>query len=87
LGAPGRLRQVLWNQLTNAIKFTLKEDAIHVLLERANFHVQLSVVDEIGSVATLGIAVVRFTIHMMISKWRLVLSFSLTCLGSTQCGR
>ena len=40
-----RLQQVVWNLLTNAIKFTPREGQIQVLLQRVNSHLELSVSD------------------------------------------
>jgi PAS domain S-box-containing protein len=42
---PGRLQQVLWNLLSNAIKFTPNSGEIHVLAERVDSHVEISVTD------------------------------------------
>lgn len=44
-GDPNRLQQVFWNLLSNAIKFTPKGGRVHVLLERVNSHVEVSVID------------------------------------------
>lgn len=44
-GDPDRLQQIVWNLLTNAIKFTPKEGRVQVRLERVNSHLEISVTD------------------------------------------
>jgi PAS domain S-box-containing protein len=61
----GRLQQVVWNLLTNAIKFTPKGGQVQVLVQRVNSHVELSVADTgIGIPASfLPLVFDRFSQH------------------------
>jgi CheY-like chemotaxis protein/nitrogen-specific signal transduction histidine kinase len=44
-GDPNRLQQVLWNLLTNSMKFTPREGRVSVTLSRVNSHLELEVAD------------------------------------------
>ncbi len=45
IGDRDRLLQVIWNVLTNAIKFTPKKGRIHTVIKRVDSHVEISVSD------------------------------------------
>src|SRR5262245_11283529 len=44
-GDPGRLQQVVWNLVSNAVKFTGKDGRVQVRLERVDSHIEVVVSD------------------------------------------
>ncbi|MES2354811.1 MAG: PAS domain S-box protein [Pseudomonadota bacterium] len=44
-GDPNRLQQVLWNILSNAVKFTPKDGKVQILLQRVSSYIEISVSD------------------------------------------
>jgi PAS domain S-box-containing protein len=52
LGDPDRLQQIVWNLLTNAIKFTPKGGDVQVRLERNDSHIVITVNDSGQGIAT-----------------------------------
>jgi PAS domain S-box-containing protein len=44
-GDPNRMQQVVWNLVSNAVKFTPRDGRIQIHLERVNSHVELTVSD------------------------------------------
>ena len=44
-GDPDRVQQIIWNLLSNAVRFTPKEGRVQLRLERVNSHVEIVVSD------------------------------------------
>ncbi|MGI8884266.1 MAG: ATP-binding protein, partial [Pyrinomonadaceae bacterium] len=51
-GDPNRLQQVVWNLVSNAIKFTPKNGRVQMRLERINSHIEITVSDTGQGIST-----------------------------------
>lgn len=78
-GDPNRLQQVVWNLLTNAIKFTPKEGKIDVILNKANSHLDLTVRDN-------GIGIAKESLPIIFERFRQVDSSTTRSYGGLGIG-
>ena len=62
-GDPDRLQQVVWNLLSNSIKFTPKDGRVQIRLERINSHVEITVEDN-------GIGIDAETLPFIFERFR-----------------
>ncbi|HEX4629371.1 MAG TPA: PAS domain S-box protein [Chthoniobacterales bacterium] len=62
MGDKDRMQQIVWNLLTNAIKFTPRGGRVHVVIHRVNSHVEICVTDTGEGIAPdfLGLVFDRF---------------------------
>src|SRR4029077_18085075 len=62
-GDPGRVQQIVWNLLMNAIKFTPKGGRIQVTLQRVNSHLEIVVSDS-------GVGINRERLPVIFDRFR-----------------